>query len=299
MPFRCRRSRRALSSLRAGVRWPAALLYIKTDSGIPAAKGASVSRIYLKVDHRSPSARQRPASARRRAGGRKAERGREGEREGEREGGSRAPQPLGRAIPGSASQRTSCRAASAGSAPRVTSPGPPARRRGASGARAAAPGRGVMGAARARVRVCVCARGGGRRRGERERCAGRAWGGQGAGPGPLPAGGERRSPAPSPQRELPGEPVPACHARGCASSGLRISSEDVGVSFPRSPPSPRAAPRRSRPLGITLSVRKRNAASGPALPPRPTLTRPRRAGARGGTALPRHRPRPESPGEPS
>lgn len=86
MPFRCRRSRRALSSLRAGVRWPAALLYIKTDSGIPAAKGASVSRIYLKVDHRSPSARQRPASARRRAGGRQREGGKERGRERGREG---------------------------------------------------------------------------------------------------------------------------------------------------------------------------------------------------------------------
>ncbi|XP_061234438.1 basic proline-rich protein-like [Neopsephotus bourkii] len=92
------------------------------------------------------------------------------------------------------------RAASAGSAPPVTSPGPPARRRGsepASGARPAAP-----------ARVCAA-------RGEVSRAAGegrKEAGLRRAKPRPLPAGGDRRSPSPSPPRELPGEPVPTCRA---------------------------------------------------------------------------------------
>lgn len=274
MPFCCRRSRRALSSLRAGVRWPAALLYIKTDSGIPAAKGASVSRIYLKVDHRSPSARQRPASARRRAGGR--EREREGGRERGREPRSAA------ARPGYSWQRFPAHKLQGGergerAARDVTgSPRAPAgSERGASGsARPRGDGR------RPRACACVCARGGGRRRGERERCAGRAWGGQGAGPGPLPAGGERRSPSPSPWRELPGEPVPACHARG-----LRVLRPENflggrGSLLPPHSSLPARRPPGSRLFGITLSVGKRNAAPGLTLPRRPTLTRPRRVGAR-------------------
>lgn len=141
------------------------------------------------------------------------------------------------------------RGASAGSAPPVTSPGPPARRRGASGARPAAPGREVMGAAR----PCACA---GR---PRERCAvqpGREEAGlRRAKPQPLPAGGDHRSPSPSPPRELPGEPVPTCCAPGVRPPGLRISSEDAGSSFPL--PSRRflffPLPRPLRPLALAWS----------------------------------------------
>lgn len=212
-----------------------ASLYIKTDRDIPAAKGrpfhAFISRqvislpLFGKDHHHHPDSGGGAGVARGRGGGPGA-----AARPGR---GGRERSALQAALPGYSwhhfpeqKLRGGERGASAGSAPPVTSPGPPARRRGASGARPAAPGRAVMGAAR----PCACA---GR---PRERCAGQP-GREEAGlrrakPQPLPAGGDHRSPSPSPPRELPGEPVPTCRAPGVRPPGLRISSEDAGSSFP-------------------------------------------------------------------
>nr|XP_021408789.1 basic proline-rich protein-like [Lonchura striata domestica] len=175
------------------------------------------------------------------------------------------------------------RGASAGSAPPVTSPGPPARRRERSRARCwALPpwelrGAGAAGAPR---------RGG--RAPRRQGLAGRSRG--------LSPPAEIAAPLPLPPRELPGEPVPTCRAQAARPPGLRISSEDAGSSCPLpslrflSLPPPAPPPPRSRLAEITLSVKENNTppglpvpAAGPRLhsrarvspgqgPPRPSLT---------------------------
>lgn len=115
----------------------------------------------------------------------------------------------------------------------------------ASGARPAAPGGGVMGAARPclRVPVCVCEcvrrrgeRCAGRAGGERRREGGREGGRASEGEAAASPRGRRRPPLPLPlpPRELPGEPVPTRRAP----AGRRVSSPGAGSSCPLHPSLP-------------------------------------------------------------
>lgn len=141
-------------------------------------------------------------------------------------------------------------------------------------------------------------------------CAGREprepRGGDGAHRGGRASQGEaaaspcrRRSPlpSPSPPRELPGEPVPACRAQAARPPGLRISSEDAESSCPLpslrflSLPPPAPPPPRSRPAEIALSVRENNTPPGLPVPAADPAFTAERGSPRAGTTRPSFTPR--------